>query len=312
MPILRLILWALLVGAAWLFRTVYNAWPGPWILACTVALPPVLFLLSLPSMLGLKVQLEGPARVVRGAKAEYSVRFDNARLLPVHSVTVRLALCNRYTGNVKYKTCLVCNLESCRLWLPLPTDECGVISCRILRCELRDPLGLFALRRCFDGEYCCAVLPEAQTPGVNLDAALDVNPVLKPKHGSGFAEDYDLRDYRPGDLPNSIHWKLSSKTDGLVVREALVPENDAVYLVLEQPGSHDEGLAVLRGLSFALNSREEPQISVADSMYPIWNGDETDAALIALLSGPMGPPCDFDPNTARCVFRVSGSEVRVE
>lgn len=312
MLIIRLFLWAMLVGAAWLMQVYYNAWPGPWILACSAVLPPVLFFLSLPSMLGLQIRLEGPGRVVRGTEAEYSVRFTNERLLPVHAVNLYLELCNHYTENVTQESYRLHNLASARIALPLPTDECGVISCRIVRCELHDPLGLFVIRRSFDAGLSCAVLPEAQEAQVNLDAALDAVRVLKPKYGGGFSEEHDLRDYRPGDLPNSIHWKLSSKTDRLIVREALTVENCDVFLVLEQPGAHDEGLAVLRWLSAELLRREEPHFIIADSIYPAGNESEAEAALISLLSGPMRQPCTFDPRTARCVFRVRGSEVCVE
>lgn len=308
----RLFLWAMLVGAAWLLQVYYNAWPGPWILACAIALPPALFLLSLPSMLGLRLRLEGPGRVVRGTGAEYTLRFNHARLLPLHAATVQLALYNQYTGNVTHASCRLRNLVSARVTLPLPTEECGVISCRVTRCELKDLPGLFTLRRRFDTELSCAVLPEAQKAEVDLDSALDAFRILKPKHGGGFSEDYDLRDYRPGDQPNSIHWKLSSKTDRLIVREALTLENRDVFLVLEQPGAHDEGLAVLRWLSAELLSREQPHIIAADTLYPVGNESETDAALISILSRPMSAPCAFDRRSARCVFSVRGSEVHVE
>lgn len=312
MLMFRITLWALFIGVARLFQVYYNAWPGPWILACTAVLPPVLFLLSLPSMLGLKIQIEGAACVVRGTKADYSVRFTNERLLPLRSVMVHLELCNHYTETVTQESCHVRNLASARVRLFLPTEECGVISCRITRCDVQDVLGLFVIRRSFDEEFSCAVLPEAQKARVNLDAALDAVRVLKPKYGGGFSEEYDLRDYHPGDQPNSIHWKLSSKTDRLIVREALSVENCHLFLVLEQPGAHDEGLAVLRWLSAELLQREEPHFIVADSIYPVGNERETEAALIAILSHSMRAPCSFDRQTARCVFRVRGSEVRTE
>lgn len=312
MPVFRLFLWAMLVGAAWLVQVYYNAWPGPWLLTCAAVLPPVLFLLSLPSMLGLKIQLEGPSRVVRGTKAEYTLRLSNKRLLPVRSVRMQIELCNQYTENVTQESYCIRNLSSARITLPLPAADCGVISCRILRCEVQDILGLFVIRRSFDTELSCAVLPEAQKARVDLDAALDAVRILKPKYGGGFSEEHDLRDYRPGDLPNSIHWKLSSKTDRLIVREALTIENCDVFVVLEQPGTNDEGLAVLRWLSAELLRREEPHIIIADGVYPIENESESEAALISLLSSPMRPPCAFDPRRARCVFRVRGSEVSAE
>jgi len=312
MLIFRLLLWAALVGAAWLLRIFYNAWPGPWLLACAVLLPPALFLLSLPSMLGLELRLEGPGRVVRGTRAQYTVRFTNRRLFPLRAARAELLLRNHYTENQTHESHRLRNLSTARITVPLPTDECGLISVRVVSCEVWDLLGLFSIRRSFDALFSCAVLPEAQEAAVNLDAALDAVPVLKPKHGGGFAEEHDLRDYRPGDLLNSIHWKLSSKTDRLIVREALEAENREVFLVLEQPGAHDEGLAVLRWLSAELLRREQPHFIVAGSVFTVANESEADAALISLLSSPMGPPCAFDARSARCVLRVRGSEVRAE
>ena len=307
---LRIVLWAVLVGAAWLFRVWYNAWPGPWLFACVAALPPVLFLLSLPSMLGLKIQFEGPGRVVRGTKAEYTLRFTDERLLPVHAVTVQLALCNRYTEKVTHESYRLRSLSSARLALPLPTEECGVVSCRVTRCELQDLLGLFVIRRSFDTELTCAVLPEAQEARVDLDAALDAVRILKPKYGGGFAEDHDLRPYRPGDTANSIHWKLSSKLDEPIVREPLIPENSTIFIVLSRVGEGDRGLEVLRWLSRKLTELDEPHVIVADSLYPVGNEEETDDAVASILSWPLREPCGFDANGARCIFTISAGEVR--
>lgn len=45
------------------------------------------------------------------------------------------------------------------------------------------------------------------------------------KHGQDVNEVSGLRDYIEGDSPRSIHWKLSSKLDDLVVREFGYPSN---------------------------------------------------------------------------------------
>ena len=146
---------------------------------------------------------------------------------------------------------------------------------------------------------------------VDFDAALVSSDVLRPKYGGGFAEDHDLRSYRPGDPPNSIHWKLSSKTDDLIVREALVPENSTVYVVLNRVGTDDRGLEVLRWLSLELCQREMAHVIIADQAYPIGNEQEGAAALSKLLSAPLGEPCAFDGSNARCIFRIFVGEVRV-
>ncbi|MBO5543485.1 MAG: DUF58 domain-containing protein, partial [Oscillospiraceae bacterium] len=135
---------------------------------------------------------------------------------------------------------------------------------------------------------------------------------LKPKYGGGFAEDYDLRDYRPGDMGNSIHWKLSSKADRLIVREALVPENDKIFLVLSDAGEKQRGLEVLRWLSDELWRRELPHLIVSGNVAVVDNEEACLGALAELLSSPASAPAEFDDSHARCIFFISGEEVTVK
>ena len=45
-------------------------------------------------------------------------------------------------------------------------------------------------------------------------------------------------------------------------------------------------------------------------MYTVGNEEESMAALSAILSAPLSPPCRFDRSHARCVFTLSDGEVR--
>ncbi len=46
------------------------------------------------------------------------------------------------------------------------------------------------------------------------------------------SETFDIREYRPP-TPASIHWKLSSKMDKLMVREASHPSNYDVFVLVD-------------------------------------------------------------------------------
>ena len=312
MPILHLIGYLLLVGGAWLFRASYVGWLGPYVFAAAVLLPLCMLLFSLPSMMGLKITLLTPNRVMRGSEAKMTVDFANPRLLPVHSVTLHLEVHNRYTGEHSRLNYIFRNLESSQSELPLDTRFCGELECSVLRYECRDALGVFSIRRKGASIATCTVMPQAAESDlpVNFEAALKAGTILKPKYGGGFAEDHDLRQYRPGDTANSIHWKLSSKLDEPIVREALIPENSTIFIVLSRVGEDDRGLEVLRWLSRKLIELDEPHVVVADSLYPIGNEDEADDAVASVLSWPMREPCGFDAGGARCVFTISAGEVR--
>ncbi len=312
MPILHLIGYLLLVGGAWLFRASYVGWLGPYVFAAAVLLPLCMLLCSLPSILSLKVTLLTPGRVMRGSEARLKVDFVNPRLFPVHSLTLHIEIHNRYTGERSRLNYIFRNLESSQSELPLDTRFCGELECSVLRFECRDALGIFSIRRKGTSSASCTVMPqsvESDLP-VNFEAALKAGTVLKPKYGGGFAEDHDLRQYRPGDTANSIHWKLSSKLDEPIVREPLIPENSTVFVVLSRVGEDDRGLEVLRWLSRKLIELDEPHVIVADSLYPVGNEQEADDAVASTLSWPMREPCGFDAGGARCIFTVSAGEVR--
>ena len=190
MPILHLIGYLLLVGGAWLFRASYVGWLGPYVFAAAVLLPLVVLLISLPSMMGLKITLLTPKRVIRGSSAKLTVDFVNRRLLPVHSITLHLEIYNRYTGDRSRLNYIFRNLESSRSELPLNTSLCGELECRVLRFECRDALGIFAIRRKGSSTASCTVMPQAAEGDepVNFEAALKAGTILKPKYGGGFAE----------------------------------------------------------------------------------------------------------------------------
>lgn len=312
MPILHLIGYLMLVGGAWLFRASYVGWLGPYVFAAAVLLPLIVLLISLPSMLGLSITLLTPKRVIRGSPAKLTVDFVNRRLLPVHSITLHLEVYNRYTGDRSRLNYIFRNLESSRSELPLDTALCGELECRVLRFECRDALGIFSIRRKGSSVASCTVMPQAVEGDepVNFEAALKAGTILKPKYGGGFAEDHDLRPYRPGDTASSIHWKLSSKMDEPIVREPLIPENSTIFLVLSRVGEGDRGLEVLRWLSRKLTELDEPHVIVADSLYVVGNEGETDDAVASILSWPLREPCGFDASGARCIFTISAGEVR--
>ena len=161
MPIFRILLYLLLVAGAWFFRASYIGWLGPYLFAAAVLLPLVMLLVSLPSMMGLQIALLAPERVMRGGKANLTVDFSNARILPVHSVTVHLEIRNRYTGDRTRQNYIFRNLENSRCEIPLSTACCGQLECTLLRYECRDLLGLFSIRRRGFAEALCTVMPQA-------------------------------------------------------------------------------------------------------------------------------------------------------
>ena len=107
--------------------------------------------------------------------------------------------------------------------LPMDTAHCGQLTCQLHRVRALDLLGLFAFPVSTPALVHALVLPQpAPTEDLPPLPQMPAGDSLKWR-GTPSMEDYDLREYRPGDPMRSIHWKLSSKRDELVVRETLEP-----------------------------------------------------------------------------------------
>lgn len=309
-----LLTYLLIVGCALVFRLAYLGWFGPYLLSAVILLPPLYLALSLPSMLGVSLSIQAPDPIRRKTSGEMIVQFQTRRHRPVGKIRLRLRYENLHTGRVLRSNYLFDAVGVCEARLPLPTDDCGVmlLSVEDMRCS--DCFGLFSLRRrCPDVVRCC-VLPDPQQPdsAVTLQKPADQSIRLKPKYGGGFAEDHEMRPYRPGDSINAIHWKLSAKTEDLIVREPMVPDNDKIYLVLEQAGPDDRGLQSLCWLSEQLCDMEVPHVIVSRDLFPVSDEIGMQAALRQILAEPPQPPAPLTYSDARLIYRIRGGEVSMQ
>ena len=298
---------------AYLFKLSYLGWFGAYLLAAVIFVPILLLLLSLPGMLSAEVCLEAVPYCAQGSKTDLQLVFKVSRFFPISSVNIQVEIINLFAEEKSRESLLFHSVSAGKKTLPLPTSLCGTLCCRITRFECRDMLGIFAWKRKCPEEIYCTVLPEAKEPDtpIHVDAALQTPARLKPKYGGGYSEEHDLREYRPGDTINSIHWKLSSKMDEVIVREPLVRENQEVFVVLARVGAKDRGLEVLYWLSDALCELEVPHTIVANRLYSVGNQQEAIHALCGILSTPIVEPCSYDASNARCVFLITSGEVHV-
>ena len=311
MPTLSFLLYGLCVAFVYFLRLHSRGWFAPFAFWSMVAVPLLFLLLAIPSMRALSLTLHADSHVTKGAKGTLQLCFKSRSWLPAARVRVLLRVENRFTGEAETRVLNCCSVDNSSQEIPFQTSLCGLLRFRVLRWECRDALGLFAVRKKAPAEVSCTVLPPAVSPETvpDWENALHTEARFKPKHGGGFSEEHDLREYRPGDPANSIHWKLSSKTDDLIVREALIQENQQIFLVLSHAGKEDRGLEILYWLSLELCRRELPHCIVSDKSYLVGNENDSVDALSGILSHPITTPCSFDPSSARCILYISGEEV---
>lgn len=229
----RLIYLLALLGAT-VFYGFFYVWFSEFLLVLLLALPLVSLAISLPSMLLMKLEIHGPGAVPRGGTGE--ARMTTVCPLPQPACRFALEVTNPLSGAFqRHKV----RPDTLHMVLTLPTDHCGCVVCRAVRCRVYDYLGLFALPRRWRAESRTLVTPVPESPTQLPGLARLQARRFRPKPGGGFGEVQELRDYRPGDSLRQVHWKLTAKIDRPVIREPQEPERGPVILSLDLNGHPD-------------------------------------------------------------------------
>lgn len=235
MAVNRLLYAGLLVLSTVFYFATANQ-PSNWyawlLLILIMVLPPVSLLLSLPAMLRCRLEAAMAETVEQGAKASLRLRLNAWRLLPLPEVQIRL---NLRTRSREKDLRFLSRLSREDGLLTLPTDECGFLAAEFLRGRVYDALGLFRLPMKLPKLEPMAILPPERQPEPMPRLEQFLQMQMKPKPGGGAAEQHEHRSYRPGDPVKDIQWKLSLKSDELVVREALEPVRRRTVLALRTP-----------------------------------------------------------------------------
>ena len=124
-----------------------------------------------------------------------------------------------------------------RLTFYVTPDRCGIVEIRVKRLRAYDIFCLFRtnLRRTVDTTT-LLVLPEP----LSLPMQDGAPPVEQPdgerfsgKAGEDPSEVFAIREYRPGDQVSRMHWKLSSRSEELLVKDFSAPIRKNCLLYLE-------------------------------------------------------------------------------
>ena len=275
----RIVYLGVLAGCL-VFYFCYQLWLS-WVLLLAVAILPWLsLLLSLPAMIQFRAEVELPAHARRGDT--------------VHSFLWGLSHLPqpRFLSKLIREDLLTGKAVRHRSRHPLPTQHCGGIRIRVKRLRICDYLGLFALPVRAPAPKTMVVRPEPVPMEDMPDLSHCLPRAWKPKHGGGFAENHELRLYRPGDGLNQVHWKLSAKTGQLILREPMEPIRDRLVLTMDLKGNIDFKCGQLLWLSRNLleqQTEHEIRCLTADGVviHAVTNEDELTAAMDDLLCHPM-------------------------
>ncbi|HJB80508.1 DUF58 domain-containing protein [Flavonifractor plautii] len=297
----RRILYAVLVGMAVLFQIFFRFYLSTFVLVLILVLPILSLLLALPGWMGSMASAVPEASLVTvGGSARFRIILYHSSFLPLIRPRVRLGWTNQLTGESGESKLTLTARKPAEL--TVPAAHCGRLVCRVEGAVCCDLLGLFPLPVRKGPERAVLILPvHLELEGKEeLAAGENAGTVLRPRPGGGPGEDYDLREYRVGDPLRSVHWKLSSKKDELVVRETLEPQQAAIVVTYDHfgpPEDLDRTFAQLWALSRWLLQQDRPHhIQWASPLTGVAEDRAVDSpnALLACLDGAFSTPAPLE------------------
>ena len=145
-----------------------------------------------------------------------------------------------FRGKLSLHWCITGERRKYRSEKDPPTDHCGGVTVTAEKVWVCDYLGLFSFRVKNVAPKTMIIRPKPLAPG-NIPSVRDIRPRRwVPKPGGGFAENHELRLYRPGDNLNQIHWKLTAKTGKWILREPMEPVRGKMLLTMTLRGGPEE------------------------------------------------------------------------
>lgn len=238
----RRIAWLLLLLAA-LGMYLFENNGGTRIVLLTLLLAPVCsaLMLYLPPR-RLTAQLGCPDTLQRGQRALCTLTLQNSGRLPLLSAGCALEVRNLLTGEESRLAVAgsVGAREEALLEIAITAEHCGKLVVHAAGLHIIDIFGLFARRVPWAESRTVMVLPKASPVAVSLadtaDFLIDSEQYSTQKPGYDPSETFRIREYVPGDPIRQIHWKLSQKTDAVLVRDFGLPVVNEVLLLVETTG----------------------------------------------------------------------------
>ncbi len=265
------------------FHVLYKGDLSFLLLAFVIALPFVFFIILAINSAFLKISVfcESPV-TERGKAAAVKVKFHNRSFIPfaecIINLTYTVSALSESVAPVSGKATVSLAGGCCdTVTLSFLPEHCGTVTVRIKNVCLKDFMGITRVYRKIGTTVPITALPRVFPLSAAMDggSAYDAESCVfsKEKPGDDPSEIFMLREYRDGDRHNLIHWKLSSRVGGFIVKELSKPIGSRIMILADTGGCKnadgaDRILEAAAALSFSLAER-----GTAHTMaYPMTDG----------------------------------------
>lgn len=215
-------------------------------LMVTIPICMFLFLLVLRKRVSVSVDSKNPLAekdaIDKPARAAITLSVENkSHLLPVTKGIAKVRYENPFSGDkgkMKIRFSVDTGKKRDRR-IPVVMDNCGNVSITVEKVRIYDYLNIFAwtIGKHF-GTQDVLVLPPTKEMYLGKDkwyneTSADSDRFSTYKKGDDPSEIFDIREYADGDKIQRIHWKLSSKTGDLMVKEGSLPLMKEIHIFID-------------------------------------------------------------------------------
>lgn len=242
------ICYAFVLFGALLFFCCFNGYLSFFSLAVVLLLPIFSLLVSLPGILSTRLSFEiGGAALRKGQDTTLTLTVKTDLPFSSGRARVRLTVQNCLTGERRtQKLFFTAGPVPLKLSYRLTSPVCGELRCTLSKGRICDYLGLFAfpLRLPDPPTQAVVFYPAVYQPRLTLTTVAlpdgEDERYSPTRPGSDPSELFALREFREGDKLSQIHWKLSQKSDQLLVREYSLPISDRTFFLWAPNGTGEQ------------------------------------------------------------------------
>ena len=208
-------------------------------LACAAGLILIFAILNALGRGKVSAEIEVLPGAGRGGRAQVKTVLRNRGRLPMFFAYTLKAV-NRYTGMTSSKRVrvMVPGRDSSESVPELTSAGSGKIRVSMEKISLYDPLWLIGIRTGTSAVGNYTVLPDIfdlSADYVLQESTTFDNEVYSPyRKGQDRSEVFQIREYEEGDSLSGIHWKLSEKTDKLMVKDPSLPLDKSIVVVVDK------------------------------------------------------------------------------
>lgn len=305
-----LIAWILVIISALILYIFSNESVTLALLVVLIVSLPAAYLLLKLSADKLKVSLSDAEH--SDGKRKFILTIENKGWLPIASVEAEVRCENLRIGESDYyrvKRSLLPRKKA-DVSIEVSPTHAGRYKLSLSGCKVFDPIGIWSKDISSEDSRYLTALPEIyemHIPAVSSAAMPESDIYSVRRKGSVAGDMVGIREYVAGDPVRNIHWKLSEKTDKLLVKELGEPQTDNYLLLLDSaaniahdPAALDAVASVFASLMHSMrladlvfNAGWTDHMTGEPAIRRIITEDDYNEAMDSFLAIPAAAPSAF-------------------